>query len=134
MSSIPRFAAAAAWTVLSLVAGVVAPTNLRAGVPDALPNPGAATQETPLPVLFRRVTIVPLTSERVDVDRDVLVGDGRIARIAAGGTIRAPRGARDAGARAGGAACRRLHSHGAGTGSIARRVPPARLRRVEGVW
>jgi imidazolonepropionase-like amidohydrolase len=43
-------------------------------------------------VLFRRVAVVPMAAERIDADRDVLVVDGRIARIAAGGTLRPPPG------------------------------------------
>jgi imidazolonepropionase-like amidohydrolase len=95
VSCIRRLAAVAAWTALSLVAGGLAPADARADVLDAARTPGAATPATPLPVLFRRVAVVPMTSERVDADRDVLVVDGRIARIAAGGTLRAPRGARE---------------------------------------
>jgi imidazolonepropionase-like amidohydrolase len=55
----------------------------------ATPSPIRASA----PVLFRRVAVVPMTAERVDADRDVLVVDGRIARIARGGALPAPRGA-----------------------------------------
>jgi imidazolonepropionase-like amidohydrolase len=43
------------------------------------------------PVLFRHAHVVAMTSDRVTEDRDVLVADGRIVRIAPGGAVRPPR-------------------------------------------
>lgn len=81
-----RCAAVAAAAVLALL---VAPA---ARASDTASRPGVAAAPA-APVLFRHVHVVPMTSERVDADRDVLVVDGRIARIAPGGSVRPPRGA-----------------------------------------
>jgi imidazolonepropionase-like amidohydrolase len=77
---------AALASIAAVAAPAAPPTSGATGA--AAPSPAA-----PAPLVFRRVSVVPMTSERVDADRDVLVVDGRIARIAPGGTIRAPRGA-----------------------------------------
>jgi imidazolonepropionase-like amidohydrolase len=95
--SIRRLAAAAARSVVALLVGALGGSVVAAAEPDtslaavdAAPRTASAA---PAPVLFRRVAVVPMTANRVDADRDVLVVAGRIARIAAGGTLRAPRGA-----------------------------------------
>jgi imidazolonepropionase-like amidohydrolase len=51
--------------------------------------------------IFSGVTVIPMDTERVLADRDVLVKDGRVAAIGPGGTIDPPAGARvvDAGGR-----------------------------------
>lgn len=103
MKSTRRLAAAAARSVVSLVAGGLAWFGVGSGASAAAPDAsvpsawGAApsTAASPAPVLFRRVAVVPMTANRVDADRDVLVVDGRIARVAAGGTLRVPPGARE---------------------------------------
>jgi hypothetical protein len=48
----------------------------------------------PTAVLFRNVTLIPMTSEHIEPGCDVLVQGGRIARIDTAGSIRPPQGAR----------------------------------------
>ncbi len=44
------------------------------------------------PTLFRRVHLIPMDSERVLPDQDVLVAEGKIAEIGASGELRSPSG------------------------------------------